>query len=76
MFFKNLYSGRHKPCSQIVYYDRLEVTKTLQLTVGKSELWIFYSTSSRPVTCTINIVTIVNYAASGVIYDCSGAPIL
>jgi hypothetical protein len=30
----------------------------------------------HPVACTINIVTIVNYAARVVIYDCSGIPIL
>ncbi len=30
----------------------------------------------QPVACIINIVTIVNYAARGVIYNCSVLPIL
>ncbi len=30
----------------------------------------------QPVACTINIVTVVNYVARGVIYDCSGIAIL
>ncbi len=29
----------------------------------------------EPVACTINIVTVVNYAARGIIYDCSGVAI-
>jgi hypothetical protein len=32
--------------------------------------------SLTSVASTINMVTVVNYAARGVIYDCSGVPIL
>ncbi len=49
---------------------------SIVLFMGIKNILLMLSLVHKLVACTINIVTIVNYAARGVIYNCSSIPIL